>query len=245
MSGTWADAGLRVVWTDFPEVIPDPIGDALRADAVAYWKMDEVSGTRMDATGNGNHIDSISGATSATGKLENGLSISDASYYARYNGVGLSFADTNYSIALWLKVRAFGVGQANCVFTYYNSGDSSVEYGLETDDFGFPGMAFYTQFGFVDSSALGGLSTDTWYFVVVEQDADLSKVRLRINELAVQETGFGSPNVGVGNRLSFGSDGTLQGLDCITDEVLVINRLLTSDERAYLYNSGNGRTLYP
>lgn len=247
MSGTWADAGLRVVWTDFPEVIPDPIGDTLRADAMAYWKLDEVSGTRVDSKG-GFDLSVINGASvgSATGKIGNGLAVTGNLDYIRYAGTGLSLGDVNFSVSCWVKMNSLATGQPTNVFDYMNDSTHRVEWGLETDDFGDKFVfQFYTRNGGANTYDLGTILTDTWYFMVCEYDTTNDKVRLYLDNQLASEGVINAPNTQTSNILTFGSEGVLINANCVRDEMLFIDRLLTADERTYLYNSGNGRTLFP
>lgn len=224
----------------------DPIGDALRADAAAYWKMDEASGTRVDATGNGFDLSDLNNAGSATGKNGNGLLVSGAAHYARYNGTGLQFGDTSFSIAAWVKIAAFAVGQSQNIFSYINDSTFEVEWALESDDFGdYFGMAFYTLAQTIDTFDFGAIVTDQWYFVVCEYNKADSKERLYIDNVLARESALVA-NIATANVVSFGLEATgLGSTNCIRDEVLVINRVLTTAEKDYLYNSGSGRTLYP
>lgn len=247
MSGTWADAGLRVVWTDFPEVVADPIGDALRADAVAYWKLDEASGTRADSTGRGNNLtDASSNVGSASGKVGNCATYTSSPTGKRLRKASvadLEMGGTNFYCAFWLQQT-----DANAILCIQKQNATDFEYDVNVTDAGLLSFALGGG-GYVESSVT--LSLNTWYFVeVYYKQADDSY------GIAVDNGAFvtgSAPSLAVTTaEFSIGAymAGIPQG-DLKMDEVGIfrpsgnLSTWLTADKRSYLYNSGSGKTLYP
>lgn len=76
ISGTPSDP-VRVVTSGISTPIKivegslDPIGDGLRVDVVAYWKMDEANGTRIDSSPHGLNLslDWVDDVPATTGKI--------------------------------------------------------------------------------------------------------------------------------------------------------------------------------
>lgn len=226
----------------------DPIGDGLRADAIAYWKMDEASGTRADSTGHGYNLSQVNSVGSTTGKINNAIICDNNLDYIRYTGSGLSLGNTNYAFSFWTK---FSVLPELLTWTIISKGESNGngEYYIEIEDEGdYMRFSFNGDSGFsVSTSPSLTISLDTWYFVVCEHDFTNSKSRIYVNNQLEGENDTAFPTNVQGNIFSIGFDitGIFDGFIGIVDETLVLGRLSTSDERDYLYNLGDGRTLYP
>lgn len=106
--------------------IGDPIGDALRAAAVAYWKLDEASGTRIDSTASGYDLVECADGDpntpapnppvgSVAGKIGNAVKIFDSTVSISTianNTASISIAGDAITIAGWLKVNALTGGNA-------------------------------------------------------------------------------------------------------------------------------------
>ena len=95
----------------------------------------------------------------------------------------------------------------------------------------------------VQASTFGAPSTGTWYFLVVQHDATNNQIGISVNNGTTDTTattggvrdGAAPFRIGAfGNATSF-FDGRI-------DAVMVWKRLLTAAEKAYLYDSGNGRS---
>lgn len=227
----------------------DPTGDALRTSAVAYWKLDETSGTRVDSTGNGNDLNQVNQDASAAGKVSNAVSLTmESSYIRRSSDTSFAFGDVNYAFAFWIYFNSLPTAlSGNESIFEQNDPGVSAEYYFYISDFD-PGIVLvFEGVGFsLDSSTFGDISASTWYFVVAEYDTTLDKVRMYINDGAAMVDDIFSPSVATGNRFLLGKGESISTeMDGRIDEFLVINRLTTAAERTYLYNGGNGRTLYP
>lgn len=241
MSGTWADAGLRVVWTDFPE--KNGVEDALQASAAAYWDMDETSGTRADSK-DSNHLEDLNSVDTSAGKVGNALSFNAVGDYARLTGTNLSFGDASHAIAFWVKFTSVPSGGVEQTILTQSAPGTTYEYSIGVGDYEPPAFFYYSQVWSIYSNT--EVEADTWYFVIFEYNAENNTVKFYINNaLDISDT---SPeNSELGNRFALGRE-DVTGMDSfrgLLDEVLVLNRVTTSDERAYLYNSGAGRNLFP
>ena len=239
----------------------DPIGDALRADAVAYWKMDEASETRVDATGNGNDLTPMNTPSGTTGKVGNGVGLTATStqYLKRADNADLSTGQTDFTFTFWVKFNSLPVlGERQDIIikrfeVYEPVEEITLEYEIYIATFDPGGTLFsYSSSDPVKSLDLPSspeAQVDTWYFVEVAFDwGTPPTASMRINN--------GSPNtysepdyVGADNagdfNIGYDSFYARGAVDGIVDEVGFWKRLLTTDERSYLYNSGNGKTLYP
>jgi len=101
--------------------IEQATSENLLAGMVAYWKMDETSGTEaVDATSN-DHTASLAGATLpdwVTGKIGNGLMLngnpdgSGSSYITVPSGADFNFGSADFTYSLWIKPDNTSVGYA-------------------------------------------------------------------------------------------------------------------------------------
>jgi hypothetical protein len=242
---------------------PDPIGDALRADAVAYWKMDEASGTRQDSTSNNRDLTETGSVPGVTGK------VGDAANFtiAAANGLKI-LSDTAFTclgtepftFAFWVKLADIEAVSDHTLmyrtvqdptttidwYVFFNpvNGNFMVLDAYDVDD---------NEYGFVLHTT--EISAGVWYFVLGYIDPVGELAGLRVNDVEVTEGFFSTPVahgtynnncLSVGAELNFNNpiEAQFQARGDM-DEVGFWPRLLTTEEKDYLYNSGNGRTLYP
>lgn len=90
-------------------------GNGLLANLTAYWKMDELTGTRFDSTANAlNLTDNNSNLASAPGKIGNAVVCSQTSASNALIHAGNSFfntaAGTSFSFSAWIKANGFIAG---------------------------------------------------------------------------------------------------------------------------------------
>lgn len=245
MSGTWQDVRLRM-FVNFP--VADPIGDSLRANAIAYWKMDEDAHlTRSDSSPN--NLDMIyQGGTleAVTGKVSNALScVDDVAKLLVSDVSGIaSPGNTNYGFSFWFRMSGAQSNGFGYIFSRMDSGlASGFEYAIWLEDYGVNEyyLVFDPQFGYVGNTSFGILAFETWYFAIIEYDADLQKMRVRINNSSLDEANLSTPNTQAGDTIFFGRSQNASFLGQV-DEFLMKSGLFTETERDYIYNSGAGST---
>lgn len=221
---------------------------ALFDSVVAYWRLDEASGTRNDSVGS-SHLTDVNTVTQATGKVGSAgqFTRANSEYLNIADNVALSMGDIDFSIGVWVYLDSEPSTAA--IFSKDASG-SDYEYGMfyyQPDD------RFYFWVGDsgggyiqVAASTLGAPSTGTWYFLVGYHDATNNIIGISGNA--------GVPNTEAHTTGVFNSGGNFRiGADTATgnyfdgriDEVGVWkNYVLTSADRTFLYAGGVGRT-YP
>ncbi len=218
----------------------DPIGDALRADAVAYWKLENVN----DATGRGNTLTNNSSSTFASGKVNNAVSLNGSSQYLnRASNSDMQVGDNTFVIALWVYLAS---APPDDYMVMMKSTGTEDEYYLQV----FSSRVFHFYIPDRDFNYLAVVSPqvplETWTFMMFWHDAGADTVNISINNGAIASESVtpGQPvtdaPVYIGSNL--GIDHFYHGS---LDEIGFWKRLLTSEERAYLYNAGAGRSLYP
>lgn len=209
---------------------------SLIEDLVAYWKLDEASGTRADSTGRGNDLTDNNTVTSRTGKVGDAASFDPlvGEWLDVADNADVSLTDTDWTVSAWYNedttadYRAIGFK------------DDGLQLFLDT-----AGNAYYRTGGFHDTVAATGLSTGTWYHVVMWWEASTNTKYISFdNGTPVSVAGVTAPTDTA--AFTLGKYPNFAGFyfDGMIDEVGVWKRILTSDERTALYNGGSGTT-YP
>ena len=218
-----------------------------------YWKMDEVSGTRVDATANDNDLADNNTVGSATGIINLGADFeSDNSEYLSITDatqVGLDITG-DFSASYWLKVEeAPATNNADVILGKWDSGgvNERAFYTIYRDTGGtkYLGMA-------LSSDGTGGnsdtvlvaqtLTPGTLYHVVITFDVSSGTM-----EAFVDGSSIGTDTTAIGSifdtpaPFTIGAAGNPSNyFDGIIDEVGVWSRILTDDEVEDLYNGGSG-----
>jgi hypothetical protein len=222
---------------------------ALTDDLISYWRMDEASGNALDAHGS-NTLTDVATVGSTTGKINNArdFEFSNAEFFWCADTADLSTGDIDFTIAAWVNAEAFGGnrviaakylgGSANNREwqLWYINGSARFELRVSPD--GAAGSVVTRQ-----ATTLGAPSTGTWYHIVAWHDSVNNLLGIAVNGGAADTsahttgvfTGDAAFSIGEGSSSSVGTS-----WDGLIDEVGFWKRVLTSQERTDLYNSGNG-----
>lgn len=240
-----------------PVIVSDGTQAALTLNSglLNYWKMDEASGTRSDSVGT-DHLSEQGGTTnSGTGLVYGNAADFEADnqfWMQAGDTTGLSIANTDATFAYWVNYETL-------VATMQDMGKGTAAgfewlIGFSTENFR---LLFRvttdgsTETKIEDGGGFGGgnsLSTGTWYLVIVWHDATNDQIGIAssVNSMTAYTTSFSSSGVWdsngdyqVGRPSGFFPSYT----DGRIGPVMHWNRVLTSQERTDLYNSGAGRTL--
>lgn len=223
---------------------------SLYSRLVSYWPLHEASGTRYDATGQGNHLTDNATVTQNVGPVTYAADFDDSipEYLSRVDNASLSTGDIDYSFALWLWMD--DKATSHHFVGKWNPTGTENEYILNYDVVGdrfnfFIRNAANTATGDFDNNVFGSPSTSVWYFLYFAHDS--------VNDLIIQEVNLGGYQESAwsqGGRDStaefrLGRSQVAAGfLDGRMAEVGFWKRVLTKQERTWLYNNGLGRT-YP
>lgn len=206
----------------------------LNTGIVGFWTGDD---TPNDGVGSNNGT-LINGATYAAGKINNAFSLDGVNDYVQFNDTGWNLTG-DFSVSFWVKYIA-GFSN-NAPVSCYN--DSNVK-----------GWVFITisgkmQFGMGSGALVRATSTTTmvagtWYHVVgtrqgsTEHKIYVNGIQEGVNVSATEPLYTNQKSL-VGAAFGGGSTYYLNTKGYV-DAVGIWNRLLTTDEIAELYNSGNG-----
>lgn len=228
------------------EPAPRRLG-AITTNLVAYWKLEEASGTRLDETtscgGGGCDLTDNNTVTQAAGKLGNAAQFTAANgeYLSRADEADLSTGDIDFTITAWVWLDS-KTSRRPFISKFSAAGQREIDFGYNnsTDRFYF----FVTYDGTNGNSAtadnFGSPSTGAWYFLVGWHDSVANQLGISVsgieNNVAYSFGGFDSSSA-----LVIGADPVqARYFDGRIDSVGFWKRVLTADERTCLYNSGSG-----
>ena len=219
---------------------------ALTDNLVAYYSLEEASGTRVDATGRGNDLTDNNTVTQAAGKVGN------AAQFTRANSESLSKADTAdvriggdiaVSVQAWIYLDTLPSASGSFqIVSKDASGNRELDWSVSTsDDKVYIGMFSGGSASYAASAS--ALSTATWYHLVFTYDPATNTLSLYTNNGAATTASLGpidavgTASLRVGARDFAGFEQYFNGR---IDEVGIWHRVLTADERTQLYNGGAG-----
>lgn len=216
----------------------------------AWWELNEASGNRSDSHGSNTLTDNNT-VGSTTGKQSNAADFvaSNSEYLSIADNASLSTGDIDFTFAGWVyldsKSSPKKIAQKRSSST---AREWQVFYSSSTDRFQ---MAAYdnsgSAIGVVSADTLGSPSTGAWYFIVAWHDSGLNTVNIEINNGGVDSTATTGVPSDTGGIFTIGvtvdsGPSYSNYFDGRIDEVGFWKRVLTSEERSWLYNSGNGRS---
>lgn len=215
------------------------------ADAVAFWRLEESSGTRFASAGSGVDLTANGTPGNATGRIGNAVSLNGTSQYLSLASTSaVQLGSTNFTITAWVYMNSVG----GKVLGKDTSG--AREYLISANG-GFFSFDIFNSSGSnvsVNASTFGGPSTSTWYFVVCQYDDSSKLPSISVNNGTFDVGGSGlsgtvnssTAEFRIGARQFSGAEGYFNGR---IDAVGIWKRKLTSTELTTLYNSGNGLEL--
>jgi len=227
---------------------PRPVSaSTLLTGLVSWWSMDETSGTRADSHGSNDLTDNNTVDYTA-GKVGNAASFTYANkeWLSNSSPIGLQGGERDYTFAQWIYI---GAGTPNY------GGTMTCNTGIDNTPSNFDYMACWTggvmQF-FIGVGSNWKIVASTasfpvpasWYLMICSHENSTKTLRISINAGSEDSLIYtGTPNEvaaevhGIG---TYAQSHDLYWWDGYIDESAFWSRLLTSDERTELYNSGAG-----
>lgn len=226
-------------------VIPETVDTT---SLIAAWNLNELSGTRSDEIGSFDLTD-VNTVGNNTGIISNAAQFVEANDEALTwadTGVQLSTNDADFTITAWAYLDSKPAASMTVVANSIAS-PASTKYLLwwnqSVDRFQF--LSSLVSGISVLDSVIGSPSLDTWYFFVCWYDTNDSNFHMEINGGATQDGGGVETFNGNASQFQIGGRPNIGGgsgyWDGRIDAVTFWKRVLTSDERATMYNSGAGR----
>lgn len=212
---------------------------------VAYWNLDEVSGSRADSVGGQTLTDNAT-VTQAAGKVNfaGQFTAANTEFLSRNSEATLQTGDIDFTFAGWayLDTKA-----ANMQMLSKRGSNAAIEYDLSYDVASNRfiwrvGSGAGTVIGTATANVLGSPSTATWYYIVVWHDAANNLVGIQVNDGTANTAATTGPaGTGtVGFKIGAKNTSPIEPWNGRIDEVGLWKRLLTSAEKTALYGAGNG-----
>tara|TARA_R110000744_G_scaffold30606_3_gene72360 strand:+ start:1841 stop:2656 length:816 start_codon:yes stop_codon:yes gene_type:complete len=235
---------------------PAPAAPSTLTDGLmAYWPLDEASGTRADSHSNSLDLTDNNTVSQGTGHVyANAADFEEATFEYLSRASTDLLQPLSFSISLWIKPEDL-TGPVTPFISKYDATDSEQSYLLyyyppdnklfwavyENDGAGGPGGSV-TQV----ITAAYPMSSGSWYHIVVTLD-DLNEIQLIINDGTPLTASMGesmyqsSSDFGIGTIFDGGSPAPgPPHYDGLMEATSFYNRVLTAAEITSLYNSGAG-----
>ena len=204
----------------------------LNDGVLAVWRLDEQSGTRVDATGHGYDLSDLNGVGYAPGKFGNAAHFTGNGEYL--SGTLDTYHDV-FTLSCWVKSAAPGQS-AGMPFPSFWYGGNNVGIGTSAD-----GTLFC--WGGIDFGiGTHPINDGQWHHVAC-RSSDGANVDYFVDGVLDISQMPWNPEHGAGINLSNGDTDEL-GLVGSLDHTCVWSRTLSDEEISELYNHGNGLT-YP
>lgn len=224
-----------------PLTMPGKMPSSLLNGLVAYWKLDEASGSRADSVGS-NTLSSVNNVAQATGLIGNAAQFTAASSQrlTLLDNADMSVAGTDFTFSGWFYLDALPA--ANAGLLGKDNVGTSREYGLQLIS---TNTARWIAFDSVSGNSQVNLNTaltvGTWVHLLASFNNTDKKPRLQKNNGSVS-TGAAITN-GIKDGNATFEMGAINGANFYSgriDEVGFWKRLLTAAEITLLYNGGAG-----
>lgn len=225
------------------------LSGSLLTGLVAYWNLDESSGTRTDRTGRGNDLGEVNGpVSSTTGLCDNAVDF-EAANDERLSASGalndLSFSSQDMTISMWVYPK--DSSDDDFVSKWDHSG--RLEFLVARVGSAPLFRAGKVSGGFGTLSSINTLTNNAWNFIVVTHTTSTKEISIRVNGNSPETKVLASTGIKAGTGVDFLLGGSFVGvgqgspansMDGRMDNVGVWERVLTPAERSTLYNSGVG-----
>ncbi len=221
----------------------------------SYWPLDEASSYRNDYGGYYSFLTDNNTVTQTVGQLgaASQFTAANSEYLSTASNAALQAGDIDFTITAWVYLDSLPTAAAAYVVVGkdVDTPANSRDYTLDTFNTGSG-----TKFRFYVNGGGGGLlvteptslAINTWYFIVASHDSVNNTLNIQLNNGSVTSvsTGGTAPEVSnsqfrIGAREYSGIESYFNGR---LDEVGFWKRLLTTDDKTSLYNSGSG-SRYP
>lgn len=211
---------------------------------IAYYSLEEASGSRADASGNGFTLTDNNTVTQNTGIQGNCAQFTAANteWLSRADNASFSTGDIDFTIAAWVYLDS--VGAERCIASKY-SNTASGEWLFRVDSSNRLSLFVVNQSTAANAqvNTTATLSVSTWYFCVGWHDSVNNLIKCTLNDGTVASNTWANTIQDSTEDFRIGTTGAGAGrlMNGRVDEVAFWKRLLTAGEITDLYNAGAGR----
>ncbi|MEK7669651.1 MAG: LamG-like jellyroll fold domain-containing protein, partial [Bacteroidota bacterium] len=222
-------------------------GGNLQSNLIAYWKLEEASGTRLDATGRGNNLTDNNTVTQVLGRVDSAASFlrANSESLSIADNADMSVSDSNFTFASWVFMTdAIQTGQTRAILSKDFS-TTSREYLMYATTSFFRFLVFGSPTGSleVETGGFGVNTTSRWLFLVAWHDSANNTLNLQVDNASINSADMGTVAPFDGSaefRIGGRQDADQVFWDGRIDEVGFWKRVLTANERTDLYKSSSG-----
>lgn len=218
---------------------------SLLTNLISYWKLDEASGTRVDSHGT-NHLTDHNSVGSIGGKIGSAADFErdNVQFLSCPDSPGLSSGDADWTFAAWVNIESMPALMA-IAGKHDGASIAGSEWLLSLTEapnrFKFEVYQGAGNTTSLTANTFGQPSASTWYYVIVWHDSVNNQLGISVNAGTPDTTSWsnGINDTSTDFALAALSTGSAS-FDGLLDEIGFWKRVLTSNERTTLYNSGNG-----
>lgn len=217
-------------------------GNGLLTGLVPFWKLDEASGNGVDSNSSITLTDNNT-VTSNTGQvyaLAREFTAPSSESLSATDPAGISFSgNQDFTIAVWWYMASNTV--FNAVLCKASSGSpANREYSMFHENT--YGMIFGISNGTTMSEAASGsnLSAGAWHFAIGWHDSTLDTANVQVDGGSVVSVAHSAGVQDASKDFYIGSIGAGDYFSGRVGPACIWNRILTSDQRTALWNSGAG-----
>jgi hypothetical protein len=221
---------------------PHRYSETLLNDLVAWWSLDEESGTRYDAHGSldltdNNSCGFISGKQ---GNAADYISVNNE-WMTNTSASILAGRSSNWSIAFWIRVDSSSPAYA--IISSHNAVRTGIDWAVNRHS---SNQKLFFQIREEptrrEAYSQNTLSINTWYHVYCDYDHSAQEMRMIVDDgtpYVTSTSAITTPDA-VGTEISFGKGVVADYFSGNLDEVAFWDRKLTAAEVSRLYASGAG-----
>lgn len=211
------------------------------------WMMNDI-GTQTDEVST-KHLNARNSPTRVTGKINYAQQYTQGSAKCHYHSVAPAWGANNWdwALSLWIRSDATPTTIDWYFFNVENNTGNTLSvrhYVSENKIIGYLSPDSGSTQYICTAHGIGAVSVGTWYHVILQYIKDTS-LTLWVNNTLQQsqfaDGGYANGRVVTGARVWTGTGSGNCSVDAIH---FWDNYELTSEERAYMYNSGSGRELF-
>lgn len=217
---------------------------SLLVNLISYWKLDEGSGTRFDATTTNNDLTDNNNVGFADGKINSAANfpIAGSGHLSHLSNSSLQTGDIDFTFCGW-------------IYLYNLTSSAMLSKWSGNEEYAIRFLAGIDRFEFIVDDGSGSTTVrannfglpviNTWHFICAWHDATANTINIQVNDGIADSTAH-TTGVDIANSpFVIGGLGTTTNLaDGRIDEVGFWKRILTSEERTKVYNNDNGLS-YP
>ena len=228
---------ISITPTKTPSITPTTQSSTLLSNLVAYWKLDEASGTIVDSV-NGHNSTAVSGTYRASGKINTCMGFNGSQYITLADSPDWTIAvNDNITMSAWINLNS----QTQNIYNNILGDASGPQFYLKnTFELG------YYEGDIGVTSAISTYNNSVWYMVTMTKEVIGSIITVKFyrngaflsSSTSLVGDGHNPPTIYIGGDIAS------ENINGKIDELGYWRRALTASEITALYNSGTGKS-YP